>query len=163
MSQKDKDWYYKNRYRKLASVRCWWLKNRDEILARKRARYNAKKNDPKFKELNLKRALNYQKKNPEMVKTRNRRYREKHKFLFAVWEGERRFIKNKAMPPWVDRAAIREIYEEAAKRTRETGVAHHVDHRYPLRGKGFVGLHVPWNLQVLTATENISKGNRVQA
>jgi len=37
-----------------------------------------------------------------------------------------------------------------------TGKKHHVDHVIPL-SKG--GLHVPWNLQVITATENLKKGS----
>lgn len=42
-----------------------------------------------------------------------------------------------------------------------TGVAHHVDHIHPLRGEGFTGLHVPWNLRVIPAHDNVSKGNRL--
>ena len=55
-------------------------------------------------------------------------------------------------------AQIRAIYKLRATLTRETGVLHHVDHHIPL-SKG--GLHVPENLWVITAAENLSKGDRL--
>jgi hypothetical protein len=69
--------------------------------------------------------------------------------------------KLKAVPAWADRKAIEAIYAQAVERTRATGSLHQVDHIVPLKSAKVCGLHVQNNLQVLTATENQSKSNRV--
>jgi hypothetical protein len=72
--------------------------------------------------------------------------------------------KTQAKPQWLSSihlAQIAEMYDVALARTTQTGIVHHVDHIYPLKGLDGCGLHVPWNLQVIPAAENISKGNRI--
>lgn len=58
----------------------------------------------------------------------------------------------------IESMMIRNYYIDAQALTRETGILHHVDHIWPLaRG----GPHLPWNLQVLPATINQSKGSKI--
>lgn len=77
-------------------------------------------------------------------------------FRSALWRRQARI----ATPPWADLEAIRLIYEQAARISVETGVAHHVDHHYPLRGETVSGLHVETNLEIILATANAAKRNR---
>ena len=71
----------------------------------------------------------------------------------------RRARQLRATPPWVENSAFNSIYYEAQKLTKQTGVEYHVDHIIPLKHDLVCGLHVPWNLQILTATENLKKKN----
>lgn len=63
----------------------------------------------------------------------------------------------KATPKWADLDAIKQFYIEAQRLTKETGIPHEVDHIIPIQGKIVSGLHVPENLQILTAEENQRK------
>lgn len=64
----------------------------------------------------------------------------------------REIAESKQTPPWANKDAIRKIYIERPE-------GHHVDHIIPLRGKTVCGLHVEYNLQYLTAMENMKKHN----
>ena len=59
-----------------------------------------------------------------------------------------------AVPPWVDMKRIEFIYNTAAALDLT------VDHIHPLRHPRLCGLHVPWNLQIISFEENARKGNR---
>lgn len=74
--------------------------------------------------------------------------------------GRRRSAEMQATPKWADLSAIRAVYRMAAQAERDTGIAHEVDHIVPLRGGKVCGLHVHWNLQVLSRAENRKKSNR---
>jgi 5-methylcytosine-specific restriction endonuclease McrA len=72
---------------------------------------------------------------------------------------QRRARKLSATPQWADQKAIRDVFARCIAISKETGVAHEVDHIVPLRGKRVSGLHVPDNLQIITARANSKKSN----
>lgn len=93
------------------------------------------------------------------------RYNKSKKGVMAqnARTAKRRAAKVSATPSWLTTLHFEHIklfYEAATAFTRETGEPWHVDHIVPLKGKNISGLHVPWNLQVLPAKDNIAKGNR---
>jgi len=82
--------------------------------------------------------------------------------LVAFRFARRRAAKKHATPKWLTAihwAQIQEMYDVAAAISVQTGIKHHVDHIFPLQGRGFHGLHVPWNLRVIPASENHQKLN----
>ena len=69
-----------------------------------------------------------------------------------------------ATPPWISRrqkSDIRQLYQIAITMTQTTGEQYVVDHIYPLRSEVVCGLHVPWNLRVVTRDENLRKSNNL--
>jgi hypothetical protein len=78
---------------------------------------------------------------------------------------KRRAVKLEATPKWLTTEMLTEIetiYFNAQGLTELTGIDFHIDHRVPLQGEEILGLHVPWNLQILTQHENCSKSNRYE-
>lgn len=103
----------------------------------------------------------YTERNPEARKQTAAKYREENKSLYAAHDSARRTRRVNAMPAWADEAAIRAIYDECSRISKETGVKHHVDHYYPLKNELVCGLHVQDNLRIITAFDNLSKGNQI--
>jgi 5-methylcytosine-specific restriction endonuclease McrA len=76
----------------------------------------------------------------------------------------RRRKHRQATPPWLTRAQkseMRELYKIAITMTKTTGERYVVDHIVPLRSELVCGLHVPWNLRVITQEENLKKSNQL--
>jgi 5-methylcytosine-specific restriction endonuclease McrA len=69
-----------------------------------------------------------------------------------------------ATPKWLTRrqkSEIRQLYQIAITMTKTTGEQYVVDHIVPLRSEFVCGLHVPWNLRVITREENLAKSNQL--
>lgn len=102
----------------------------------------------------------YRKNNLEKEKLRFKTYFKNNTDKENAKKARRRAAKLQRTVGWVDLDKIKKFYTEAKRLTRETGIQHHVDHIIPLRGDNVSGLHVENNLQVITAEDNLSKGNK---
>ena len=102
--------------------------------------------------------------NPESFKRSNDKYAKKNPALRTAIQNKRRAIKLNATPPWTTpemEKEIKDLYQLAADLTEIVGLPYHVDHIHPLQGENCCGLHVPWNLEVVPASQNLKKGNRL--
>jgi len=106
---------------------------------------------------------NWRKNNTDRTRKTNTAYRKQHANRYRAFCATRRARRLQATPAWLTdehKQQMADIHEQAMLVEELTGIKHHVDHIEPLQGKDRCGLHVPWNLQILTATENLSKHNR---
>lgn len=163
-----------SRCKSCASIRSheWEIKNKERRKAQKVAehekypnkrRERKKKYITKNRERVLEQHRTYYKENKENVDAFNYKYRHENPGKINAMTARRRAAKLQATPKWLTKEQKKEIsalYIEAARLTRETEIKHHVDHILPLQGEGISGFHVPWNLQILTESENSRKHNQ---
>lgn len=152
-----KKWYGGNKERVRENSRRWVAKNRERALANDRAK--RERNPEGYAAMQRDYAI----RNAEKISQYKKEWRTKNKHLVNKVAARRQANKMSATPAWlsaIHHAQIDEMYDIAIALTTQTGIKHHVDHIHPLRGKNFRGLHVPWNLQVLTARENMEKNDR---
>lgn len=136
-------------------LECWRAVKRGQAKRDRQDPLKREKNCEKlrkYREGNLeaarKRELAWRQANPSKVKARKQRYKDSRQQAAPNWLTEHQY------------AEMDKFYEEARRLTASTSIVHHVDHIVPLNGKTVCGLHVPWNLQVLPAIENIRKSNK---
>jgi hypothetical protein len=92
------------------------------------------------------------------------RWRKENPDKHCARQNRRRASKLNATPTWLTESHNLHIqckYSLAKMLSRETGIQHHVDHIVPLKGKTVCGLHVPWNLRVIPAIDNLRKSNKI--
>jgi hypothetical protein len=94
----------------------------------------------------------YYKLNTDKVKAGIKKWQIENSEYFRALNKGHRARKINAQPPWVDREHLKRIAAVYAK--ADGG---HVDHCVPLQGKTVCGLHVWWNLRVLSPAENMSR------
>jgi hypothetical protein len=124
-----------------------YLRDRDKILKRCKDYYLRNKKE------HYKRTRQYALNNPEVIKQCRKRNRPNNRSLDRHHHNLRRARKLQATPAWADLQALKDVYKNTPK-------GKVVDHIIPMNSELVSGLHVPWNLQYLTLSENSSKRNR---
>lgn len=154
-----KENYLKNKDKKIQQAKEYRCNNKEKVRETKKI----------YKALNKERLSQKWKEwvdaNRDLVNERNKRWRIKNPAKCLTYVRNRQAAKMQRTPNWLtteDFHLIELIYAEAKNMEVETGIKHHVDHIIPLRGKNVSGLHVPANLQIISATDNVRKGNRYQ-
>lgn len=105
----------------------------------------------------------YYNKNLEAEKLKNKIYKKLNSAKHNALQAKYRASKLQATPKWLTKNQLNQIeslYKLSKTIEKITNIKYHVDHIIPLQGENVSGLHVPWNLRVITASENLSKSNK---
>ena len=155
---KGRAWHADNRDRAITRMRLWKEANKERHNARQREKRAASRllgpAPPRRRTVE----------SIEKARKREQQWARDNPARMRINMARHRAGKLKATPTWltaIQFAQIEEFYEVAVARSAQTGTVHHVDHIHPLMGRNFRGLHVPWNLQVLTGADNQRKHARL--
>jgi hypothetical protein len=154
---KKKAYYEENKEVLLAKQKQWRLDNPDKVKEQSKQSYE------KNKDKVAARMVEYYQNNKDRINAYGKEWSQNNKHRRAASTAKRHAAQMLRTPKWLSEEQLKEIETEYALRewcSEVMGEEYHVDHIIPLRGKKVSGLHVPWNLRVIPATENIRKLNK---
>ncbi len=108
---------------------------------------------------------NWRSLNPEATKKAAKKYNQSHPEFKRASNSKRRAAKIGATPKWVNKDQTKEMklmHKKALELEKLDDIKRHVDHIVPLQSDIVCGLHVPWNLQIMLASDNCKKGNKLK-
>jgi len=153
---------YSKKYRqinkkKIAQKRKEFYKNNADEMKRRVQYYRDNTSYSNYNEL-------WKQENKEYISQYNKNYLINNRGKCNAKAVKRQIEKLQATPKWLTKDQLKQIeefYILAKELEWLSKEKLHVDHIMPLHGKNSCGLHVPWNLQILPASLNIKKRNKI--
>jgi 5-methylcytosine-specific restriction endonuclease McrA len=143
---KKREWYVANQEYAVQVASDWHYKNYEKV-----------------KENKIKSAIKWNEQNKEKRIEIIKKCYLKRRHKISAYVMKRKFEKSLATPKWLSSehlASIDKLYLLRDLYSLFVGKKHEVDHIVPLKNNAVCGLHVPWNLRIISQFENRSKGNK---
>lgn len=145
--------YYKEKKR--LSLNKWRNENREYV------RTKAAEKRLKNPEQHRKHCKTYNSKNKQKISIKNKKYRKERPDKVYEHLHKRRIRKLQRSLNCIDIENVTKLSLICKEMNKQAGYKkYEVDHIIPLKGKNVSGLHVSWNMQIITKIENNVKKNK---